>query len=108
MDLNKIQKILSTNHSDSLKRNVILDIIAEDEEALLDMMKILVTERERKRELIMEMNFQLSRADVFIQCPKIAESDFITGEIKKFYDQHHMVSHCYKERPSSTTTEGLT
>lgn len=99
MDLKKIQTILNTSHSDSLKRSVILDIIAEDENALVDMMKILATERERKRELISEMNMQLSRADVFIKCPKIAESDFITGEIEKFYQQHSsMVTHCYQNK----------
>lgn len=98
MDLDKIQEVLSSGMPNAVKQNTILKILSEDESVLENMMKILDFERERKKALILEMNMQLSRADTFIRCPRIAESDFITGEIEKFYRDHKgQVSHCYQQ-----------
>lgn len=83
------------------KRAVILDIISSDMDALKDMMSILHFERERKRQLISEMNLQLSRADVCIQEPKIAKREFVLTEIDKFYTENKdQIGHCFPKQKS--------
>lgn len=98
MDLNKIQLALNSGMPEANKRAVILNIISEDKDALIDMMDILHFERERKRQLITEMNLQLSRADVYIQNPKIVTPEFVLTEIRKFYEENKdYVHHCYRK-----------
>lgn len=96
MNLNKIQQALNTSFPEDSKRRLILAIISEDKDALPDILHILNTEREQNRELISEMNLQLSRADVCIQEPKLAKKDFVVGEISKFYHENQsLVKHCF-------------
>ena len=99
MDLNKIQQVLNMEMPEESKRRTILNIISEDNNALPDMMGILNAEREQKQELILEMNMQLSRADVCIQEPKIAKKEFVLGEISKFYKEYAAhVRHCFPKK----------
>lgn len=97
MDLKKIKEVINSGSPDAIVRMVILDIISEDENALVDMMKILENERRKKKELILEMNMQLSRADMAIKVPDLNKDKFIEKEIAKFYqDNKHQIGHCFK------------
>lgn len=98
MNIKAISEVLDMEIPDQAKRSIILRVISEDEKALPDLIALLEIERERNKELILEMNMQLSRADTFIENPKIADIKFIQSEIKIFYETHsNQVSHCYKQ-----------
>lgn len=107
MDLDKIEEVIKRKYlDDNSKRLSILHIISEDEKALEDMMYILNAERIRKKELILEMNMQLSRADAFIQQPALADKSFILSKIKKFYEQFKgQVSHCFPISSNQTNDQ---
>lgn len=98
MDLQKIRQLVNGNLTNDIVRMTILKVIAEDETALLDMMQILENERRRKKELILEMNMQLSRADMGLKNPKLNYDGFMQKEISEFYQQYRdQVLHCFKK-----------
>lgn len=102
MDLNKIQQVLNMGIPDAVKRWTILNIISEDEDALVNMIEIIGMERTRKKELILEMNMQLSRADMGLQAPKLNDDNFIVKEIGKFYEANkEQIGHCFRNPKQS-------
>lgn len=97
MNLDDILAVLQSDIPSSTKRTTILMIISNDEEAIPDLLKMLKYERERNKELTLEMNMQLSRADMGLKSPSLNEGNFIVKEIKKFYEQYKgRVTHCFK------------
>lgn len=67
MDINKIRQIIELPITDEERTKGILNVIASDENALTVVLEILNIERKMKKELISDMNMELSRADVFIE-----------------------------------------
>jgi hypothetical protein len=97
MNLDYIKKVLDSGMPAELKRRSILSIISKDENAIPEILEILNHERARKKELILEMNMQLSRADMTRKAPTLNDDDFVTKEIKKFYEENkEQVRHCFK------------
>ncbi len=109
MDLDLLKQIVNSSLPDEVKEHKIIGVLAADENALPEMMKVLESERRVKRELITDMNVELSRAHVFIDL-KIIENlpkhknghsegftkGFVMDEIEKFYTKYKsLVTHCF-------------
>lgn len=72
---------------ESQKRSRIIQIIAEDKQAIPDLLSILNEERNVNRTLITDMNSELSRAAVVLKdiSKPVAEPKWIVEQIKLFY-----------------------
>ncbi len=69
MDIKKITEVITDpDITEEMKEGRILNILAMDKNAIPDLLKILAREREQKQEVITEMNLELSRSHVFIEC----------------------------------------
>lgn len=106
MNLKRIQDILSSPYDNDAKEYYILKEIAKDENAIPMVLELLNQEREVKKELIQDMNVELSRAELLIDNPKIGVPktkgqtfrEFVLEEIKKFYEKYQgYVGHCFKD-----------
>ena len=99
MNLEKIKAIVNSGHP--LWNELLIMELAKDEDVFNDIMKLLATERKYKKELITDLNLELSRADVHIRHPKLLKEnhEFIVEEIDKFYDKYDgVVGHCFRNR----------
>ncbi|MES2287416.1 MAG: hypothetical protein V4547_17110 [Bacteroidota bacterium] len=92
MDLKSIKAIIdSKEYPDSVKENLIIHVLSDDDNVIPIMLKILDGERDNNKELIMDSNAELSRALLTLEDPKlktkkpIIELKFVTGEIRKHY-----------------------
>lgn len=103
MDLNSLKDILNGGYPDDIKRHMIIKTLAADEEVIPDILDILAHERKRKKKLVEEMNFQLSRAHIGLEKSKFAKTGlngdrFIEKEIGNFYHNFKdQVGHCFKK-----------
>ena len=94
MNIKKITEIINLNISDEVKENYILSIIADDKKVIPTILNILNNEREKREELILDTNMELSRVlivlrDEHLKFTKgiIAEPNWIVGEIIKYYQK---------------------
>ena len=94
MELKEIKQIVNSDISDELKELFILTIIAEDKQAIPTILNILNLEREKKEELILDCNTELSRALVVLRDGNlkyskkiIADPKWVSGEIIKHYQK---------------------
>lgn len=92
MDIDKIRVIVNNGilPADVIERKVI-ELIAEDEKAIVDVLALLNSERQRKERLLMEMNTLLSKSFVGLKEPKINKDNFIQKEIIEFYRNHKKI-----------------
>lgn len=98
MNLTEIKKVLDTNIPDTVKETLIIRILSEDKKVIPMIMEILDYERQKKSELIGEMNMQLSRAHIGLDNPKMNKDNFIQKEIVQFYLKNEdYVGHCFKD-----------
>ena len=105
MDLDKIKAIVNTSGLSSKdKQQAIYEVLAQDVDAIPQMLKILNLEREQKHDLIVDMNLELSRAHLYVEAvevkkePKIGNVNrpFIMDSIAAFYIKYKgKVSHCF-------------
>lgn len=105
MNIQKIHDILNiTIIDDKTKMELILDEIARDENAIPYILKILSTERARKKELLIDMNLELSRAHIYIEMHHESQKEskehankfFVMDQIAKFYIKYKgIVTHCF-------------
>jgi DNA-binding transcriptional MerR regulator len=101
MNLQKIKEILELGIPDGEKENYILGVIADDENAIPTIMKILDHERQNHKELIQDTNNELSRAVVVLNDKSlkwgkkiIAEPSWIVEQVKKHYKKWHEYIRC--------------
>lgn len=102
MDIKAIKEIILSDNPLEIKEHLIINILAKDPKVIPTILKILNNEREGQKELILDMNLELSRADVFIGLNQKKRSDFdkdfIQGEIQSFYNKHKdSVTHCFNK-----------
>lgn len=102
--IKKIKEILNDPiYPDDVKKQLMFEEIAKDKDAIPAILSILSSERRKKKELISEMNLQLSRAHIALEKGKPAKrglnSDrFVEKEIEKFYILNHdQIGHCFKD-----------
>ncbi len=67
MNLKAIRQVIESDLPDEEKEGAIIKILAEDKNVIPLVMEILEAEREKKSELISDMNAELSRAHIFLE-----------------------------------------
>lgn len=92
MNIKKIKDVVNMDIPDDIKENYILSVLADDDDVIPKILKILEYERERNKELISDFNVELSRAMVVLNDNSlkygkdvIAEPKWVVGEIKKHF-----------------------
>ena len=99
MDIKRIKQIINSNLPIDYQERKILSILAEDRKVIPYIMEILENERRQSKELILDTNFELSRAlavlnDENLKSNKkaVADPKWVAGEIKKHYHkwQNHI------------------
>lgn len=99
MNIENIRKIVCSSLDEKSMRYYLIAEIARDKNAILDVMDMLNSERENNKELILDMNLELSRADVHLRDKKLLKINqkFIEGEIDKFYNKYDgIIGHCFR------------
>lgn len=94
MNVKKIKEVVNLDISDEQKERYILAIIANDKKAIPTILDILNTEREKREELILDSNAELSRALIVLKDDNlkynkkiIADPKWVVGEIIKHYQK---------------------
>ena len=94
MNIKKIKEIVNLDISDEQKEIYILSIIADDKNAIPTILNILNSEREKREELILDANAELSRALIVLKDDNlkynkkiIADPKWVSGEIIKHYQK---------------------
>lgn len=104
MNIQSIKEIVNSNISDDMKEDLIISVLASDESVIPTMLKILQEERNKKKELIIDMNLELSRAHIYIydrpetktEAKQAFNKSFIMDEIAKFYIKYKgVITHCF-------------
>ena len=92
MDLKSIKLFVDSDMDDGTKKNLILDVIAKDKNAIPYVMEMLYRERETAKDLILDSNLELSRALLVLKDENlkwndkvIANPEWVAGEIIKHY-----------------------
>ena len=104
MDIKKIREIVSLGLPEQTIEMLILGVIAEDKNAIPTILKILESERNDNRELLLDTNLELSRALIVLNDANLRWNKkcsptprWIVGEIKKHYIKwKDKISCCYK------------
>ena len=105
MNLEEIKLIVNSNLTGDIKKQLIIQVLAADEEVIPTLMSILNTERIYKKELLTAINYELSRASIYIEdtkenkarAKKRFNKTFVLGKIEEFYLKYKKtVSNCYK------------
>ncbi len=94
MNIKKIKEVVNLDISDEQKEIYILSIIADDKKAIPTILNILNSEREKREELILDANAELSRALIVLKDDNlkynkkiIADPKWVSGEIIKHYQK---------------------
>ena len=94
MNIKKIKEVVNLDISDKQKEIYILSIIADDKNAIPTILNILSSEREKREELILDSNVELSRALLVLKDDNlkynkkiIADPKWVSGEIIKHYQK---------------------
>lgn len=92
MNLENIKKIVNGGHPNW--KALLLNEIASDPQAIGYVMEMLDYERKENKQLITDLNFELSRAHLAIVHPEANKEGFVQKEITKFYDSGR-IGHCF-------------
>lgn len=105
MKIDQIKAIVNNNlFPDSAKRSMIIKIIAADENAIPDILQILNEERADKKQMMLDMNLELSRTHIYVdeytESAKMEKGTFNKGfildNISKFYLKYEgKITHCF-------------
>ena len=104
MDIDVIKDIVNSDASIESKKTQLYHHLAMDETCISTLLRVLDRERAMKKELIQDMNQELSRAHIYIDMMKESKADskqsfnkgFVLDEIANFYFKYkQFVTHCY-------------
>lgn len=102
MNLKKLKEILDfTLISEEEKEGLIIQCLAADEKVIPIVMKILDTERNMKKEIIMDMNELISKSEAALDSPNLNKGGFIQKQINSFFERHKEtkgVFHAYRQQ----------
>ncbi len=89
MDLEKIKRIIEHDIPQEQKESMILQVLSKDDEALIYMLGILTHERRYKKELIQDLNLEVSRYHVHINNKSLLKKNliFLNKETKSLYER---------------------
>lgn len=98
MNIDKLKTIINSEWSDEMKERGVINLIAQDENVIPVVMKILESERIQKKVLLDDMNLLLSKAHVGLEDPKFNDGGYMQREIVEFYTKYKKyVGHCFKK-----------
>ena len=105
MNLKKLKDVLNSDLPEDLQRHLIIGIIAEDEQAIPDILDFLSYERKKRKKLVQEFNLHLSKAHLALEFAKYKKGDlnhdhFVDREIEAFFHKHKdekLVGHLFKK-----------
>lgn len=103
MNIKKLREILAIPASDANLRSAVLEMLAEDENVIPDLLEILHYERQQDKKLRQELNLELGRAHVVIRDKKVYKKlqSFVDEEICKFYKKWKgKIGHCFANMDS--------
>jgi hypothetical protein len=92
MNLENIKAIVNSQRIDW--ERLLLKEIAKDKNAIPIVLSMLADERHEKNQLVIDLNFQLSRAHTVIEHPELNTDNFVSKEIKAFYKEGR-IKHCF-------------
>ena len=104
MNLDIIKDICNSHFPKDIMRINILKVIANDKDAIKDILKIIDIKHKQDNELIKDMNLELSRAHIYIDGrpeSKIESKQgftkaFVIDKISEFYIKYkNRISHCF-------------
>jgi hypothetical protein len=103
MDLKKLKAILINDDlPDDHKKYLIIKVLSDDKEVIPMILEILDVERENKKELIIDLNLELSRAHIMIEMlpeskKKLSlDRQFVLDKIAEFYIKWKgKIRHCF-------------
>ncbi len=104
MDIRELREIINSDLPNEVIESDIIKSLSKDKEVIPIVMRILERERENNKNLINDMNLELSRAHIYIdeRPESIVEGkdrfnkNFVLDEIAKFYIKHKsFVTHCF-------------
>lgn len=104
MNLKALKEIINSSYPDSIKEMEIISILAEDQDVIPNIMKLLEQERRSGKELMMDMNLELSKAHIYIEgvpegkrrANDSFNKEFVMDEIEKFYAKYKsVIRHCF-------------
>lgn len=94
MNLEKLKQILNSNMREDFKEILFFEQLSKEEDIIPKILQILQVERARNKEIIFDMNHELSRAfnyvheAAFDKKKKGFNKEFLLGEIKNFYRKY--------------------
>lgn len=89
MDLEKIKQIIEYDIPQEQKESMILQVIGKDESVLIYMLGMLSHERQSKKELIQDLNLEVSRYHIHINDKSLLKKNlnFLNKETKSLYER---------------------
>jgi hypothetical protein len=80
-----------------LEKNIIIPMLSNNENIITSLLLLLESERKTKKELILDMNVELSRAHICLEDKKLKGTiPFALSEIEKFYIKWKgKITHCF-------------
>lgn len=102
MNISIIKKAIEFGSDDETIKNLIIREIAIDEDAVPMILEIINTERHLNKELILDMNLELSRLHIQFETPKFAgknkieQQQTVKDNVKGFYEKWKgKIGHCF-------------
>lgn len=96
MNLKALAEVLKLEVPDQVKKDKILRILSSDENTIVYLLRILDHERDANKELISDLNLELSRAHVHILSPKLMKKIFTLNNIELLYIKwKEKIKHCF-------------
>lgn len=90
MNIDTIKEIVNNDiASTEAKERMIIVHLASDSNAIIDILSLLNIERRRQQELIVDLNFEVSRYHTMITHPKLLKGskEFLNSETKTLYEK---------------------
>ncbi len=88
MDLKKIGEILGEWYPDNVKEALIIELLANDEQVIPRILKILDVERRRSKEMVNESNLLLGKSHIMLDNKKLNKDNFMQGEIIEHFKKY--------------------
>jgi hypothetical protein len=98
MDLTELSGIINSGFPNDIKETMIISSLANDKKVITTILQLLESERMQEKELLLEMNVLLSKAEIGLENKKMNSKNFINKQIIDFYIKHKSkIGHCFKD-----------
>ena len=107
MNIQELKTAINSDLPDDFKEQQIIQILAKDKNVMPTVLKILSAEREYQKEILDEINLNLSRTHIFIEAYtpdlqklKKVESvgftkQFVLDKVEEFYTNYPSIRHLF-------------